>query len=294
MDSLSQCQCSFEHPKKLRDVNVMANLSLIGKGTYGNVYKALDSSNGSYVALKMIKMEKETQGFPVTALREIKILKLLKHDNIVNLKEIVTYDGSDKSAEFKKEGFLRGDVFMVLDYMDYDLAGLLESPHIQLTEEYIQCYIKQILDGIYFIHKNKILHRDIKTANILVTKDNQIKIADLGLARSYNSNETSHKYTNPVVTLWYRAPELLLGLREYGFAIDIWSIGCVFAEMKCKGAIFRGKDEAEQLQLIYQICGSPSAELNEIYKRFPNYDKININTKFEKSFNAKFPRLSIS
>ena len=284
------CVCSFEHPKKLRDVNVMANLALIGKGTYGAVYKALDSSNGSYVALKMIKMEKETQGFPVTALREIKILKLLKHENIVNLKEIVTYDGNDKNTEYKKEGFVRGDVFMVLDYVDNDLAGLLESPSIVLTDEYIQCYMKQILDGIFFIHNNKILHRDIKTANILVTKDHQIKIADWGLARSYNSNETSHKYTNPVVTLWYRAPELLLGLREYGFAIDMWSIGCVFAEMKCKGAIFRGKDEAEQLQLIYQICGSPSAELLELYKKFPSYEKIQVTGEYEKSFKTKFPR----
>jgi serine/threonine protein kinase len=216
-------------------------------------------------------------------------LKLLKNDNIVNLREIITYDGEETNPEFKREGFVKGDVFMVLDYIDHDLSGLLEKPEVQLTDEHICSYTKQLLEGVFYMHKNKILHRDIKTANILVTKDNVIKIADWGLARSYNTSEQSHKYTNPVVTLWYRAPELLLGLREYGFAIDMWSVGCVFAEMKCKGPIFKGKDEVDQLSLIYQLCGSPGADVLEVFKKYAKFGEVSVAGTYEKSFKTKHP-----
>lgn len=127
----AQCKCIFKHDKKPRYLEHMAaNLSLIGKGTYGAVYKAMDTQDSSYLALKMIKMEKETQGFPVTAIREIKFLKMMKHENIVSLRDVVTYGASDDNSELKKEGFVRGDVFMVLDYVDNDLAGLLEYPNL--------------------------------------------------------------------------------------------------------------------------------------------------------------------
>jgi serine/threonine protein kinase len=204
----------------------------------------------------------------------------------------VTY-GADKDdnpmSQHKKEGFLNGDVFMVLDYIDYDLSGLLEHPGIILTEDHIKSYTKQILEGVFFMHKNNILHRDIKSANLLVTRDNQIKIADWGLARFYNAYEKSHKYTNPVVTLWYRAPELLLGLKEYGFGIDIWSVGCVFAEMKCKACIMKGQDESEQLSLIYQIFGSPNTDLLDLYKMYPKFNEITVPKVYEKSLRSKLP-----
>ena len=158
------CVCRTPHAKKIKDISVMTNFNLIGKGTYGAVYRAMDTTqNGDWVALKMIKMEKETQGFPVTAIREIKFLKQLKHENIVNLRDILSYSAEDDKSEAAKPefGFLKGDVFMVLDYMDYDLSGLLESPGVELTEDHIRSYAKQLLEGVFFMHQKNVLHRDM-------------------------------------------------------------------------------------------------------------------------------------
>lgn len=138
------------------------------------------------------------------------------------------------------------------------------------------------------MHKGSILNRDIKPANILITKDNQVKIADWGLARSYNALDRSHKYTNPVVTLWYRAPELLLGLREYGFAIDMWSVGCVFAELLFKTAVFKGKDESDQLGLIYQTLGTPNNDVLDVYKTYPLFNEIKVAETYARDLKSKF------
>ena len=122
-----------------------------------------------------------------------------------------------------------------------------------------------------------------------MTRDNQIKLADLGLARSYSPNEKSLKYSNPVVTLWYRSPELLFGLREYGLAIDIWSVGCVFAEMKCRSAVFKGGDESEQLNLIFDTCGSPVDDIQDLYKSYPKYNEFtNLKTGCPRILTQKF------
>lgn len=175
----------------LRDISSMKILRLIGDGTYGMVFSALDKESGDTVALKKIKMEQETQGFPVTAIREMKILKALGHENIIALREMITYEKenaeTDASLIDMKVQLSVGDVFMVFEFAEYDLAGLINA--VVFTNDHIKSFTKQLLDGIHFMHKNRILHRDIKGANILVTVDNRIKIADLGLARSYISTD---------------------------------------------------------------------------------------------------------
>lgn len=155
--------------------------------------------------------------------REIKILRLLNHPNIVNLKEIVT-DKKDV-LDFRKD---KGAFYLVFEYMDHDLMGLLESSLVTFSEENIAHIMKQLLDGLNYCHKNDFLHRDIKCSNILMNNKGQIKLADFGLARLFNAEDKLRPYTNKVITLWYRPPELLLGEERYGPAIDVWSCGLVF------------------------------------------------------------------
>lgn len=218
-----------------RPVTAMTIDKVVGSGTFGVVYRATDPNSGDLVALKRIKMEKETQGFPITAIREIKILSsMAKHDNIIYLREIVTCDterdpndtsqdtASSTSAVYSTS-FNIGDVFMVFDFVDYDLCGLLKSPGFIMSDDLIRCFLMQLLSGVNFLHENKILHRDLKSANLLVTRSNVLKIADWGLARLVLSKE--QRLTNPVVTLWYRSPEVICGSKSYGPEIDIWSVG---------------------------------------------------------------------
>jgi cyclin-dependent kinase 12/13 len=182
----------------LRDLSSMKITRLIGDGTYGMVFSAQDKETGETVALKKIKMEQETQGFPVTAIREMKILKALNHENIIALREMITYEKEDAETDGSlvnmKVQLSVGDVFMVFEFAEYDLAGLINE--VTFTDDHIKSYTKQLLDGIHFMHRNRILHRDIKGANILVTVDNKIKIADLGLARSYISTENRYSMSD--------------------------------------------------------------------------------------------------
>ena len=236
-------------------------LTLIGEGTYGSVFLARDP-NGELVALKKIRKEKK-EGFPITAIREIKILKRVDHINIVRLKDVVsshTYIHNTGSAAAaaavnnNSKQFKEGDVFMVFEFMDHDLTGLLES-RINFTLPQLTYYLYSILQGLYYLHRHKIIHRDIKGANILISNNGAVKIADFGLARIM----TRGGYTNRVVTLWYRAPELLLGMSEYDAKIDVWALGCLFAELLCKGAVlFPGNNsDLDQLHRIYEYCGTP-------------------------------------
>jgi serine/threonine protein kinase len=216
--------------KRTRDITDCMDIQEpVGTGTYGVVYKAVDKTlpEKPLVALKKIKMEKETQGFPVTAIREIKILNLMNHKNVVHLREIVTYEntGNEQDASYRDKGIGAGDVFMVFEYVDYDLSVILKSERFRATPEVIKSYMHQLLEGVDYLHKNHILHRDLKTANILITKNNVLKIADWGLARSMPQSGHGHKLTVPVVTLWYRSPELTCGNKAYGPEVDIWSVG---------------------------------------------------------------------
>lgn len=217
--------------------------SVVGSGTYGKVYKAVHVYTKELVALKKIRMEGERDGFPVTAVREIKLLQSLKHRNIVNLQEVMVE---------------KNDCFMVFEYLAHDLTGLLNHPSFKLEATHKKHLAKQLFEGLDYLHRRGVLHRDIKAANILVGKDGQLKIADFGLARFY-AKRRQLDYTNRVITIWYRSPELLLGETQYGPAVDIWSAACVLVEIFTRHAIFPGDGgEISQLEKIYAILGTPN------------------------------------
>ncbi|CAG7831840.1 unnamed protein product, partial [Allacma fusca] len=232
-------------------------IAQIGEGTYGQVYKAKDSIVGDLVALKKVRLENEKEGFPITAVREIKILRQLNHKNIINLKEIIT-DKRD-AKDFRKD---RGSFYLVFEYMHHDLMGLLESEsrwsYVNFTEEYNGSIMYQLLDGLNYCHRKNFLHRDIKCSNILMNNKGQVKLADFGLARLYNSKDKERPYTNKVITLWYRPPELLLGEEKYGPAVDVWSCGCILGELFLKRPMFQANIEPAQLEEISKVCGTPS------------------------------------
>jgi len=256
-------------PPRCRDVLDYEKLEQVGEGQYGKVYKARCRETNQYVALKKVKMESEKEGFPITAIREIKILQNLEHPNIVRLVEIVTDSEERKEKESSSGGDqgLMGDdtsIYMVFEYLDYDLAGLIEYSNrsamdndiqVRITSAHVKCYFKQLLEGVCHMHKNKILHRDLKGPNILINRNGQLKIADWGLARQYSEKQSY--YTTPVITLWYRPPELLMGSRKYDDSVDMWSCGCILSELVLKKALLPGRDEADQLQKIFNRLGTP-------------------------------------
>ena len=223
-----------------RNVDMYEILTKIGEGTYGEVFKARDKQTGRLIykrfeyqnimfldhlgelcALKKVRLENEKEGFPITAVREIQILRQLTHINIVNLKEIV--------MDARSITDIRNDTsfYLVFEYCDHDLFGLLDSGLIQLSLDHVASFMRQLMSGLAYCHKRQFLHRDIKCSNILLNNNGTIKLADFGLARLYNADDKDRPYTNKVITLWYRPPELLLGEERYGPAIDIWSCGYV-------------------------------------------------------------------
>ncbi|KAG8383532.1 hypothetical protein BUALT_Bualt04G0023300 [Buddleja alternifolia] len=249
-----------------RNVDCFEKLEQIGEGTYGQVYMAREKETGEIVALKKIRMDKEKERylsfcFPNAAIQEIEILKKLQHDNVIKLKEIVTSLDGNK---------YKGNIYMVFEYMDHDLAGLANRPGMKFTVPQIKCYMKQLLMGLHYCHAHEVLHRDIKGSNLLIDNEGNLKLADFGLAR-YFSSDVKINYTNRVITLWYRPPELLLGATKYGPVVDMWSAGCIFAELLHGKQILQGKNEAEQLDRIYDLCGTPDEETWPGVSKFPWY-----------------------
>ncbi|THH15255.1 hypothetical protein EW146_g5193 [Bondarzewia mesenterica] len=264
----------------------------LGEGTFGEVHKAVHRVTGNSVALKRILMHNEKEGMPVTALREIKILKALRHPNIVELLDMFVVRSKGKESPLS--------VYMVFPYMDHDLAGLLENERVKLQPSQIKLYMKQLLEGTEYMHLNHILHRDMKAANLLISNTGSLRIADFGLARSFDPtaatiNESAsdrrskdRRYTNCVVTRWYRPPELLLGARHYGGEIDIWGVGCVLGEMFLRHPILPGSSDLDQLEKIWQMCGTPHQLSWPNFDALPGCEGVKHHNQYPKRLNTVF------
>lgn len=217
-------------------------LEKIGEGTYGVVYKAKDRVTGEIIALKKIRLEAEDEGIPSTAIREISLLKELQHPNIVRLYDVV-------HTERK--------LTLVFEFLDQDLKKYLDvCGDAGLDPPILKSFLYQLLTGVAYCHNHRVLHRDLKPPNLLINREGQLKLADFGLARAFGIPVRS--YTHEVVTLWYRAPDVLLGSRKYSTPVDVWSVGCIFAEMANGRPLVAGTSESDQLDRIFRLLGTPS------------------------------------
>lgn len=238
-----------------RPVEAFKCLNRIAEGTYGIVYRAQDRRTNEIVALKRLKMEKEKDGFPITSLREINTLLKGQHPNIVTVREIVVGNNMDK-------------IFIVMDYVEHDFKTLMETMQHRkqsfLPAE-VKCLTQQLLQAVAHLHDNWILHRDLKTSNLLLSHKGVLKVGDFGLAREYGS--PLKEYTSIVVTLWYRAPELLLCSKVYSTPIDMWSVGCIFAEFLSMTPLFPGQSETDQLNKIFKVS-SPFSLYRFLYSLY--------------------------
>ncbi|KAH8900317.1 protein kinase [Thozetella sp. PMI_491] len=218
-------------------------LEKLGEGTYATVFKGRNRQTGQMVALKEIHLDSE-EGTPSTAIREISLMKELKHENILSLHDVIHTENK---------------LMLVSEYMDMDLKKYMETKggdRGQIDPATAKSFTYQLLRGIAFCHESKVLHRDLKPQNLLINKSGQLKLADFGLARAFGIPVNT--FSNEVVTLWYRAPDVLLGSRTYSTSIDIWSIGCIMAEMYTGRPLFPGTTNEDQLQRIFRLLGTPS------------------------------------
>jgi len=243
----------------------------ISSGTYGKVYKAcnkVDLEDTRAFAIKKFKAEKEGEsasysGLSQSAIREMSLCREFKHDNIVHLQEIILEDKC---------------IYMIFEFYEHDLLQIIHY-HLhrpKAKQKVPDCLVRsilyQLLQGVAYLHENWILHRDLKPANIMITSSGVVKIGDLGLARQfYNPLQPLYTGDKVVVTIWYRAPELLLGSKHYGPAIDLWAIGCIFAELLVLRPLFKGEEikidnkknipfQRQQMTKIIEILGTPSVE----------------------------------
>ncbi|KJE89337.1 hypothetical protein CAOG_08444 [Capsaspora owczarzaki ATCC 30864] len=238
-----------------RSVDEYTRLNQIEEGSYGVVFRARDVRSGRIYALKRLKMEKEKDGFPITSLREIDTLLKSPHPNIVLVREIVVGSSMDH-------------IFLVMEFVEHDLKTLMESMRQPFSGGEVKTLMLHLLAGVNHLHDNWIIHRDLKTSNLLLSNQGVLKLADFGLAREYGS--PLHAMTALVVTLWYRSPELLLGETKYTTAVDMWSVGCIFAELLIHEPLFPGQRELQQLRMISDMLGPPSKEIWPGYENLPN------------------------
>ncbi|CAN0924340.1 Cyclin-dependent kinase C-2 C [Linum grandiflorum] len=256
-------------------------LEKVGQGTYSSVFRAREVETGRMVALKKVRFDNFQPESIRFMAREILILRRLDHPNIMKLDGIIT-------------SRLSSSIYLVFEYMEHDLAGLSSSPDINLTQPQVKCYMKQLLRAIEHCHLRGVMHRDIKMSNILVNNQGVLKLGDFGLANILVS-KGKQRLTSRVVTLWYRPPELLLGSTSYGVSVDLWSVGCVFAELLIGKPLLKGRTEVEQLHKIFKLCGSPPDEFWKQYN-LPNATMFRPQHPYESSLRERckdFPPTAI-
>ncbi|KAI9084487.1 hypothetical protein K1719_033475 [Acacia pycnantha] len=240
-------------------------LEKVGEGTYGKVYKAKEKATGQLVALKKTRLEMDEEGIPPTALREISLLQMLSQSvYIVRLLCVEHVDKASKTVAAGCQPSTKPLLYLVFEYLDTDLKKYIDShrkgPNPRpLAASLIQSFLFQLCKGVAHCHSHGVLHRDLKPQNLLLDQQKGIlKIADLGLGRAFTVPLKS--YTHEIVTLWYRAPEVLLGSTHYSTGVDMWSVGCIFAEMARRQALFPGDSEFQQLLNIFRLLGTPTEE----------------------------------
>ncbi|KAH9927475.1 Pkinase-domain-containing protein [Epithele typhae] len=245
------------------------NYVQVGEGTYATVYKGRSRTTNEIVALKEIHLDAE-EGTPSTAIREISLMKELKHVNIVRLYDVI-------HTETK--------LVLIFEYCERDLKKYMDvhGERGALDPVTVRSFMYQLLKGTAFCHENRVLHRDLKPQNLLINRKGELKIGDFGLARAFGVPVNT--FSNEVVTLWYRAPDVLMGSRTYSTSIDVWSCGCIFAEIISGVPLFRGRDNQDQLLHIMRIIGTPDERTlrkiategqteNQAQKQYPRYPKI--------------------
>ena len=286
----------MEHQQPQQSLSTYEKLGRIGEGTYGVVYRARDKKTNEIVALKKVRMDREKDGVPITTLREVRILQhCCSHENIVHLMRVV-------------QGNQLNNVFLVFEYCEHDLASLLDNMRQPFLESESKCLIVQLLKAVEYLHDRWIMHRDLKLSNLLLNNRGELKLCDFGLARSFepvregeedegeedgerevaegkdrddrDDDQNGRKrrrrgkrqicYTPKVVTLWYRAPEVLFGDDAYTASIDIWAAGCVLAEFLKHDPLFPGKTEVTQLELIFKLLGAPNERIWPGWSKLPN------------------------
>ena len=268
----------------------------VGEGTYGRVWRARclqGPHKGAQVALKKLSLDEEKlreAGFPITAIREIEILNRMSHENVVRLYEVAT------SRQVLSNAY-KGSIYMVFEYMEHDLGGMLDLPGFSLSLPQIKCMMRQILEGVNYCHRLGVMHRDMKASNILMNSRGELKLADFGLSRKMDADGVM---TGRVITLWTRPPELLLGDRRYSFSVDMWSVGCIFAQLLLGKPLLRGKDEDGQMRAIMEMCGTPQ-ELDwpgvsslKWYKHFTEGGSGTYRRRLRDHLRSKLPHLSES
>ncbi|GMR57492.1 hypothetical protein PMAYCL1PPCAC_27687, partial [Pristionchus mayeri] len=244
----------------------------LGEGTYGVVYKARNRVTNEVVAMKKIKLEGEDEGIPQTAVREISLLRELQHPNVVALIDVIMQEAR---------------LYLIFEWMAKDLKQELDSfaKDEFLSQHTLKSYLFQLFQAICYCHQRRVLHRDLKPQNILVNEKGVLKFADFGLARAISI--PVRPLTHEVVTLWYRAPEVLLGGQRYCMGVDQWSIGCIFAEIASKKLLFDGDSEIDQLYRIFRVMGTPTeaiwpgvSSLPDFKESYPKWTANTLRAKF--------------
>lgn len=240
-------------------VSSFQKLEKIGEGTYGIVYKAREKRTGRYVALKKIRPESENEGIPATTIREILLLKNLKHSTIIDLIEVI--HNEDK-------------MYLVFEFIETDLKRLIDDYSkrgVLFDQDMAKKMSHQLCTAVAFCHSKNIFHRDLKPQNILVDASFNIKLADFGLGRA--ASIPLRNYTSQIITLWYRPPELLLGCEYYDASVDVWSLACIMVEIHTLIPLFMGDSEIDQLYKIFKTLGTPTDEQWKGVEALPNYNK---------------------